>query len=233
MKPEYRFHSYVTAATVTVMYFAIQKLLPLLQLDSNVDSFLKPIGTLFLSIGVYKLLATSLLGVARKMKFVKRHLLGASYLNGTWVGKFTSADSSVVYTVEHFEQTLSSLKVRGQAFRDSGQSYAQWNSESETIDEISGLLTYTYNCDKTSDKGSFQGVCVFQFERDDKTCGPNRMRGYSADLVDGIRTENNESKISENLVPFAEALRAAREPNHSIEMTLSGLRSRSAVHVKR
>lgn len=193
------------------MYFAIQKLLPLLQLDPNVDSYLKPAGTLLLSVGVYKFLATSLLGLARKMKFVKRHLLGASYLNGTWIGKFKAADSSVVYTVEHFEQTLSSLKIRGQAFRASGESYAQWNSESETIDETSGLLTYTYNCDKTSDKGSFQGVCVFQFERDDETCGPTRMRGYSADLVDGVRTENSESKISENLVSFAEALREARQ----------------------
>jgi hypothetical protein len=211
MKPEHRFHSYVTSATVMVMYFAIQKLLPLLQLEPNVDSYLKPVGALLLSIGVYKLLATTLLGFARKLQFVKRHLLGANYLNGTWVGKFEASDSSIVYTVEHFEQTLSSLKVRGQAFRESGESYAQWNSTSETIDEISGLLTYTYNCDKTNEKGSFQGVCVFQFEREDETCFPTRMRGYSADLVDGIRTENNESKISDDLLPFAMAVSAAKQ----------------------
>jgi len=211
MKPEHRFHSYVTATTVTVMYFTIQKLLPLLQLNPNVDSYLKPMCALLLSVGVYKFLATVLLGFARKTKLVKRHLLGASYLNGTWIGKFKTADSSTVYTVEHFEQTISSLKVRGQAFRDSGESYAQWNSASETIDEVSGLLTYTYNCDKNGEKGSFQGVCVFQLERKDETCGPKRMRGYSADLVDGIRTENSELKISEDLIPFAEALRAARQ----------------------
>jgi hypothetical protein len=211
MKPEHRFHSYVTAATVTVMYFVIQKLLPLLQFNPDVDMYLKPLGTLLLSIGVYKFLATLLLGFARRLKSVKRHLLGASYVNGTWVGKFKASDSSFVYTVEHFEQTLSSLKVRGQAFRESGESYAQWNSESETIDEHSGLLTYTYNCDKTSEKGSFQGVCVFQFERVDETCGPTRMRGYSADLVDGVRTENREVKHSEELVSFEEGLRAARQ----------------------
>ena len=121
MKPEHRFHSYVTAATVTVMYFVIRKLLPLLQLEPNVASYLEPVGALLLSVGIYKLLATMLLGFARKLKFVKRHLLGASYVNGTWIGKFKASDSSIVYTVEHFEQTLSSLKVRGQAFRASGE----------------------------------------------------------------------------------------------------------------
>ena len=211
MKPEHKFHSYVTGATVTLMYFVIQKGLPLLHLEPSFEPYVKPIGALLLSAGLYKLFAVVLLGFARKLKFVKRHLLGASYVNGTWVGKFSASDGSTVYTVEHFEQTLSSLKVRGQAFRSSGASYAQWNSLSETIDELSGLLTYTYNCDKTKEKGSFQGVCVFQFERQDETCGPTRMRGYSADLVDGVRTENRETKISEELLPFDDAIRAAHQ----------------------
>lgn len=211
MKPEHRFHSYVTAATVMVMYFALQKLMPLLQAHPSADSYLKPIITLLLSVGVYKFFATFLLGLARKINFVKRHLLGASYLNGTWIGKFESPDASVVYTVEHFEQTLSSLKIRGQAFRESGAPYAQWTSEAETIDEISGILTYTYNCDRASDKGSFQGICVFQFERENETCAPVRMRGYSADLDDGIRTANSESKLCDSLLPFEESLLKARD----------------------
>jgi hypothetical protein len=211
MKPEQKFHSYVTGITVTFMYFVIQKLLPLLHLEQSVDPYLKPIGALLLSTGFYKLISSVLAGFARKLKFVKRHLLGASYVNGTWAGKFTASDASTIYTIEHFEQTLFSLKVRGQAFRDSGESYAQWTSESETIDEISGMLTYTYNCDKTNEKGSFQGVSVFQFEREDETCGPVRLRGYSADLVDGVRTENRETKISEDLMPFEEAFQAARD----------------------
>jgi hypothetical protein len=211
MQPEHRFHSYVTAATVTVMYFVIQKLLPLLPLEPNVESYLKPLGSLLLSIGVYKFLATVLLGFARKLKIVKRHLLGARYVNGTWIGKFQNSGNLVVYTVEHFEQSLSSLKVRGQGYLESGESYAQWNSEAETIDEFSGQLTYTYNCDMTSDKSSFKGVCVFHFQRENETCGPTGMRGYSSDLVNGQRTDNSEVKISEDLVSFEEGLRAARK----------------------
>lgn len=208
MKPEHRFHSYITAVTVTTMYFVIQHLSPLL--NNGVYSYLKPAAALLLSVGVYKLLATTLQSSARKIGLVKRHLLGANYVNGTWVGKFKSSTGALVYTVEHFEQTLSSLKIRGQAYGDSGEPYAQWTSVSETIDEVAGILTYTYNCDKPSEKGSFQGVCVFQFERTNETCGPDRIRGYSADLVDGVRTSNYETKISEELLPFGEAIVKAR-----------------------
>lgn len=78
------------------------------------------------------------------------------------------------------------------------------------VDEEVGLLSYTYNCDKTSDKGSFQGVAVFHFERSNEACAPSSLRGYSADLIDGHRTENAERKISEDLLPFADALLQAK-----------------------
>lgn len=193
------------------MYFVIQKFLPLPYLPSGIGPYVEPVGALLLSLGIYKLFAVILLGFTRKLGFVKRHILGASYVNGTWIGKFTSSDESIIYTVEHFEQTLSSLKVRGQAFRVSGASYAQWTSQSETIDEIAGLLTYTYNCDKTNEKSSFQGVCVFQFERQDETRGPTRIRGYSADLTDGVRTTNQEKKISDDMLSFEDALQEAKQ----------------------
>jgi hypothetical protein len=210
MKPEHRFHSYVTTATVMAMYFVIQHVMPLLRLNPTLEPYLKPIGTLLLSLGVYNFFATLLRAVAKRFKFVKRHLLGPHYLNGTWIGKFQAIDASTVFTVEHFEQTLSSLKIRGQAFSEDGQSYAYWNSVSETIDVESGILTYTYKCDKTDNKVSFQGVCVFQLERADEESPAERMRGYSADLVDGRRIENREKKVSEDLLSFDEGLRLAK-----------------------
>lgn len=213
MKPEQRFHSYVTTATVTVMYFVIQYIVPLFSVSPIWAPYLKPIGALLLSAGVYKLFASLLLATSRRLKFVKRYLLGPHYLNGTWVGKFQAHDSTV-YTVEHFEQTLSSLQIRGQAFTSAGESYAQWNSVSETVNAESGLLTYTYSCEKNDDKVSFQGVCVFQFERADEGSAPNWLRGYSADLVDGNRTENREKRVSEELLPFEDAFQLARQtPN--------------------
>src|SRR5579871_2122294 len=105
MKAEQRFHSYVTGATVTVMFFVIQHGGPLLAgMNPLVGIFLAPVAALLLSVGIYKTLASVLLKITRRWKLVKRWMLGASYINGTWVGKFSAEDGSLVFTVEHFEQ---------------------------------------------------------------------------------------------------------------------------------
>ena len=219
MKPEHRFHSYITAATVTIMYFVILHIVPLLNIYPTFDPYIKPIATLLLSMGVYKLLATILLAGSRNIKFIKRHLLGSYYVNGTWIGQFLDSDSSKIITIEHFEQTLSTLKIRGQGLTETGESYAYWESNSATIDAESGVLRYAYSCDQNSSKGSWQGICVFHFGREDETKPPYEIRGYSADLIDGVRTENIELKIDENLIPLSKAFEIATEilnrPNSS------------------
>jgi hypothetical protein len=222
MRPEHKFHSYVTAATVTVMYFVITSFLPRLAPSPSLEPFAKPIGSLLLSVGIYRSLATAMASASRRLKFLKRHLLGPRYVNGTWVGKFHAADDTMVFSIEHFEQTLTTLKIRGQAFRASGELYAYWNSVSESIDDAAGTLTFTYSCDKSSDKASFQGVCFFQFERGDETMAPTAICGYSADLVDGIRTENRETRLSEDLLPFDEALRRALKQGQDTQSPSAG-----------
>jgi hypothetical protein len=211
ISPEHRLHSYVTAATIMVMFYFIQHIVPLLTFSPGIDKLLKPGVSLLASVGVYKLFAGLLLSTSRRWKPLKRWFLGPRYLNGTWVGMFRAADGSCIYTVEHFEQSLSSLQIRGEAFLETGETYAEWRSVSETIAEDAGLVTYTYTCDKDSEKGSFQGVCVFNFVRPDERSITTEMKGYSADLTDGERTRNRERKISENLLAFAQALLEAKK----------------------
>jgi hypothetical protein len=55
----------------------------------------------------------------------------------------------LVYTVEHFEQDLSGLNIRGQGQRADGSWYADWESEAANINEQAGKLTYIYTCQKT------------------------------------------------------------------------------------
>ena len=97
MKAEQRFHTYVTAATITVMYFVIQHGAPVVSgLDPTFARYLAPLAALLLSVGIYKTLASSLLKITRRWKFIKRWMLGASYINGTWVGKFSAEHGAVV-----------------------------------------------------------------------------------------------------------------------------------------
>ncbi|PBP47703.1 hypothetical protein CCL11_08690 [Pseudomonas syringae] len=206
MSPEHKFHSHVTTATVLLMFYVIKYISPQLIFSPEVDRYIQPVAIFISTVGIYKLIANIILSLANRWGWVKRWLLGAHYLGGTWVGSFKSASGETIRTVEHFEQSLSTLKIRGQAFDEHGESYALWHSVSENIDTNSGLLTYTYNCDKDSDKASFQGIGVFHFQRNDASSAPTIIRGYSADLSDGKRTDNEEKKCSDDLITFKEAL---------------------------
>jgi hypothetical protein len=210
MNPEHKFHLSVTIVTVIFMFYVIDFVVPRLTFSTELNQYIKPVVMIFSTVGVYKILATLFVGLAKHWNWVNRWLLGAHYLGGTWVGSFKSASGEIIRTVEHFEQSLSTLKIRGQAFNELGESYALWNSVSENIDAVSGLLTYTYRCDKDSEKNSFQGIGVFHFQRADSSCAPTSIRGYSADLIDGKRTQNEERKYSEKLIDFNQVLLATK-----------------------
>jgi hypothetical protein len=219
MKPELRFHSYVTVGTIVVMYFVIANVVPSLPPAGGIAEYVvPPLGALLMSLGVYTFAAKTLQTMSRRLKLVKRHLLGPSYLNGTWVGSFEE-QGTVYDTVEHLEQTLSSLKIRGQAPNTAGASYAYWHSSSETILEREGRLNYTYELHRNDQIFSSEGICLFYFERADEASAPMLMHGYSVDLLEQqpprARMENNERRISENLIPFEVAFVEARATRQS------------------
>lgn len=212
MKPEHLFHSYVTAVTVACMYLVISHIVPLLTLSSMAPTYVIEMPVmLLLSYGIYNTLAKLLLTASRRFRFVKRHLLGSYYLHGTWVGKYQTLNNSTVYTVEYIEQSLSSLNIRGLAFLDHEKSYANWNSIAETVDTHSSILTYTYTCQKKNDVVLSQGISVFQLHRENQGRPPNCMHGYSTDLSDSNRTENQQKKVSEDLITIDLALKLAKQ----------------------
>ena len=209
--PEHRFHSYVTAATVMVMLAVIKFAVPLLQQLETVMVALSSAAALLLSFGVYNSFAGLLMGRLRRWKWVKRWLLGPSLVNGTWVGKFEAEHGSTVYTVEHFEQGLSTLTIRGEAQYPDGTWYARWRSTAVAVDEAAGRLTYVYRCDRATQKSSFDGVCDFSFQRKDSVSAPTEMIGFSADLTDGLRTQNRERRYSEDLLNFDDVFASLRQ----------------------
>src|SRR5260370_41570992 len=115
-----------------------------LRLDSITDShpslaglipIIKGVLAVLISVGIYRVLASLLIVFARRWRGVKRLLLGANYLDGTWIGKFQTDDSLTIYTVEHFEQDLSSLHISGRGFYQSGEIHSQWNSLPQATDD--------------------------------------------------------------------------------------------------
>lgn len=211
MTPEHKFHSYVTTLTIIVMYFIVAELVPMIDTAGTSATYLKPLVSVLSAFGLYGLFAKILNSVARNWIWLKKHLLGPSYLSGTWAGKFMNEQGEEKVTVEIFEQTISSLTIRGEAFNADGSTYAQWTSIAASVNESSGVLTYTYTCDSHIDYSTFQGIGVFSFERKGPHLPPNFIKGYSADIKDGVKTENREKRISEQLLESHEAYELAKK----------------------
>ena len=206
MNPERKLQTYVVTATVFVMYALITNVLPMISGLSWIPSGLLAIAS---TVGTYHLLSTGLDYLSRRNSKVMKHILGPSYLHGTWRGSFSVKDHGSVTTVEHFEQTLSELKIRGWAFLKDGSTYSQWRSTAVSINAPDGSLTFAYDCDSYySDSPSFNGIALFQFDRTGVHRAPTDLYGYTADL-DGKpddRFENRMKKVSESLVKFEEVL---------------------------
>jgi len=211
MTPEYKFHAYITGFTVTLMYLMITQVIPIFDGLKFGSISVQPVIAILSTAGIYGSLSSILMGLSRNVNWFKKHLLGSRYLNGTWIGKFTIENDERIYTVETFEQTISSLKIRGHAFHEDGKTFAQWESVAESIKEKDGVLTYTYTCTRNQDIFSIEGIGVFKFERASSHLPPTHIFGYSADLTDGIRNENREKKISDKLLPVDKGLQLAKE----------------------
>jgi hypothetical protein len=205
MTPEQKFHSYVTSLTVLIMYFLIEKFTPYVNQVGNSSDYIKPIVSILSAFGIYTLLAQSMIVTSRNLQWLNKFLLGASYMNGTWVGKFVNTRGEVKITVEFFEQNISSLTISGQAFNEDGSKYAKWNSVASSINAVDGILTYTYNCDPIMDSSNFRGIGVFQFERKGSHLPPTFIDGYSVDVNDGAKSTNREKKISDDVYELQKA----------------------------
>jgi hypothetical protein len=200
LRPEHRFHFYIATLTVAIMFMILQYLLPLLPISGQAAEVARPIVSILITFSIYGTLVKLGSTLARSIGFVKRHLLGAYYLNGTWVGQLQNKDGSNVLTVEFFEQTLATLKIRGFALDSAGRVQSEWLSTAESINAQDGVLTYTYTCDQNHKKSSFQGIAVFMFERLSEVDAPTGLVGYSADLIDGYRSVNRERKVDDKLL---------------------------------
>jgi hypothetical protein len=162
-------------------------------------------------VGIYKLAAKGIEFVMGRSLWVKKILLGAYFVEGTWVGYFIGRNKDKRYVVETFEQDLEGLTIRGRSFSEDGELHAQWLSEASALDIERGRLMYTYSCDILSRKITLHGVGVFQFERTSKRNAPTAIHGFVSDLIDGKRLEANEIKISSCLMTTMEGFSIAKE----------------------
>jgi hypothetical protein len=219
-----RFNLYVSTATVAVMFGIIEYVMPMLQASGIPPALLqlipfaapvqiveasKLVIAALATLGTYRLLAKILIASIDHLPFIKPLIFGPSYVEGTWIGRF-GAPTQLKWTVEHFEQDFAGIVIRGHAQNKNGTPYASWTSSAASVDPLHGTLTYMCNCDIIGHSTPQQGIGAFTFERANARKAPIAIRGYSTDLVDGLRSANHEIKISNKFLAVEEAMKIAR-----------------------
>ena len=220
-----RFNLAVATITVAVMFLVLEYVAPLLQSPTltvrllawlpflSVDQIvaaLKVILTVLISVGTYKIVSRSLIVLLDFVPLLKRYVFGPSYMEGTWIGRFYDSQQRPKFTVEHFVQDLGGIVIRGWAFNEDGSTYADWSSDTVSVDAKIGGIRYTYDCDVMFKNTRQQGIGSFKVASFGLFRNPTSIKGYSADLTDGTRSENTETNISRSFIDPDVALAQAR-----------------------
>jgi hypothetical protein len=192
MNPELKFHSVIVSLS-TLVIFTVWT-----QLTILVSKYpaLSVITASLISIGMYRLLTIVMLAAFRNFPLVKKWILGASYMEGTWVGFFIGHDDTARLYVESFEQDLSGLVIRGKAFKTDKTYHGTWISDNANINARLGSLTYTYEANVIGNSHTNQGLAAFTFERNERETPPYRMIGFSSDLFNPKKLKSFEEKVT-------------------------------------
>jgi hypothetical protein len=213
MSPTAKFHGTISTFTIGSVYWILLHLSAILPPLDSLPPWQKAIVAYVTSGAVYGLTATGLRWVLDRWRKSRQWFLGASYLEGTWVGAYTTKSGDKMYSVEHFEQTLDGLTIRGQASSavDSTPRF-KWTSKACSIDETAGTLTFSYTCTDLAaiPPSPFEGIANFTFERPNTKTPPDKIDGYSADLTDMTIYPNRELLLSREPIDLIEAWKQAK-----------------------
>lgn len=194
MSPEIKFHSFVTSIT-TLLVFSVWSYM--LQ-QVNAHPVISVIAAGIFTLGIYRVINTIFLAVFRNFVPLKKFILGASYMEGTWVGFFVGHNGNIRFLVETFEQDLSLLKIRGRIYRDDFVYHGSHISTDASFDAINGRLSYSYDADSILNTHINAGLARFSLERKGREDAPHHMVGYSSDLFHSKKLTAFENKISDS-----------------------------------
>lgn len=138
--------------------------------------------------------------------------MGPYHLEGSWAGFYIGKNGDPRYFIETFEQSFTSLVIRGKAFKENGEFHGGWVTDNANIDVNLGRLTYYFKSDPLSYSSINHGIACFDLDRPAPHKPAQRIVGFSSELIDGIKLRAIEEKISENtLMDIEHSLEKAKE----------------------
>jgi len=202
--------SWAVTATSTIIFLGVVVLAPLISAAPIHQKIIALLLTAITTLGLYKFIYMVIFLIFGKWRWLRKILLGDSFLEGTWVGHWIYEDKHV-YTIEEISQNTGETTVSGRQIGEDMKTQADWSSESVYIDLRRKRLTYVYSCDVYRTNHKQNGIGVFKLVKSSNKLPPNILDGYAVDMIDGDKDPNTEHKVSDEIIGTEEALSKARE----------------------
>ena len=175
MPPERKFNAFILSITLAIMAAALTYLPALTH-----ESVAKPLEiavSVLTGTGLYEALSRLVEFLFRRSKFLKRLILGSSYVEGKWAGYWISRSGQPRFVIEHIRQDWSTVIMTGLAFDEKMSPYGHWQSASAAVDGERGDLRGVFS----GDIGGRHYDSIITFRLEGKP--PCRMTGFVADTV--------------------------------------------------
>lgn len=196
MTIETRFHQYVMGVIILVMYTimtAVFEVWPQWKdpvyaaLPVPIVLVLGAVLTFVVQKKAYTYLANWLLKIMRQWPWLKRKILGAYYIEGTWVGFYYEDDAhlqsgDVYLVVDTITQNLSTVMIQGSGFTTSGDTRATWNSTAAQISENGAELIFIASCTIPRESRKCEAVTHFNLHKSKGKKAPDHFHGTSANI---------------------------------------------------
>ena len=152
MMPVSKAHSISFTVASSIVY-CLWKYIACIDSNYTIISFLI---SLFMSYSFYKIIYKLILILCKKIKLVKKFILGKYYFEGLWIGKYNS-DEDEEYYYEVFEQDLEGMSIKGEAFDRNKNKICSWTIINPIINIPESKFTYYYEMDNYTTNDIKQG----------------------------------------------------------------------------
>ena len=180
MLPEYRLHFITITATLFAWHSLVTKILTI-----DAISWLgTPSGVIAAyasTIGAYQTIHRLIALVLGNWRWLKKHVFGKYYIEGTWVGYYYGEDEKVRYVVDIVQQEIGyPTRLHGEGFLADNRLYARWDSLAAAFYNNGSGLIFAYECDILIPPQKVDGITDFYLSRMEGQRIPSRItRGGS------------------------------------------------------
>jgi len=133
--------------------------------------------------GSFHAIVLLIVGLLKRVMFVKRLIFGPSYIEGTWIGYYFAGKNNIpVIFFQIIKQDIDEIHILSQCYHTDKTYRCAYNSIGEvSIEPSSSSFRFLYNVDRIDKKEVHYGMVIskLQFEKRRFSKFPCRITGYS------------------------------------------------------